>query len=375
MKVLIIIGSYLPGRKAGGPVVTVENMVEVYGDRYDFRVLTKDRDIGEKHRYNSIEDSSTNRMGKAYVKYVSPWDLNIRTIYRYSKGVDVIYICGVFNFYTLYTLLLKRIKEINMKIVVAPMGSLSYGAYNIKKGRKKVWITLCKIMGLFKDVHWAVTSEVERKELESILNIDEKNIYITPDIPQKIELQNIEREKEKGKINIIWLSRICVKKNLLGTIDTISNLSGSIHFDIYGPVEDVKYWELCRVQLEKLPNNVSWKKHEMAERDKVIEAFSNAHVFLFETFSENYGHVIYEALASGCPCVISNMTPWSDLEENGIGYCFELSDRSAFCIAMQKYIEMEKHQFGVISAHCREYAIKHYRSRIASKGYAKLFEE
>jgi hypothetical protein len=41
-------------------------------------------------------------------------------------------------------------------------------------------------------------------------------------------------------------------------------------------------------------------------------------LFLFPTLGENYGHVISEALASGCPVVISDQTPWRNLEAEGI---------------------------------------------------------
>ena len=52
---------------------------------------------------------------------------------------------------------------------------------------------------------------------------------------------------------------------------------------------------------------------------KVIETFSKYDVFLFPTKGENYGHVIFEALAGGCIPIISDQTPWNDIEQAGCG--------------------------------------------------------
>lgn len=39
---------------------------------------------------------------------------------------------------------------------------------------------------------------------------------------------------------------------------------------------------------------------EMVDSQEVVETFSQYDVFLFPTKGENYGHVIFEALAGGC---------------------------------------------------------------------------
>ena len=46
--ILTIIMHYLPGENSGGAVRTAANIVECLGKRYQFLILTKDRDLGEK---------------------------------------------------------------------------------------------------------------------------------------------------------------------------------------------------------------------------------------------------------------------------------------------------------------------------------------
>ncbi len=45
--ILAFIGHYLPGYKAGGPIRTLENMVDALGDEFEFRIVTSDRDLGD----------------------------------------------------------------------------------------------------------------------------------------------------------------------------------------------------------------------------------------------------------------------------------------------------------------------------------------
>ena len=58
--------------------------------------------------------------------------------------------------------------------------------------------------------------------------------------------------------------------------------------------------------------------------------FSGYDAFLFPTFSENYGHVIVEALSVGTLVIISDRTPWNDVEESGVGWAIALDNTIKF---------------------------------------------
>ena len=45
---------------------------------------------------------------------------------------------------------------------------------------------------------------------------------------------------------------------------------------------------------------------------------------------ENFGHVIHEALRAGLPLIISDKTPWQQLEEKGVGWALPLNNPGAF---------------------------------------------
>jgi glycosyltransferase involved in cell wall biosynthesis len=79
--------------------------------------------------------------------------------------------------------------------------------------------------------------------------------------------------------------------------------------------------------------------------DRVNEVFSEHHVFLFPTRGENFGHVILEAFAAGCPVLLSDQTMWRNLTEKRVGWDLSLSDMGGFRDAMHKCIEMDATEY------------------------------
>ena len=78
---------------------------------------------------------------------------------------------------------------------------------------------------------------------------------------------------------------------------------------------------------------------------------------LFPTFGENFGHVIFEALAAGCPILLSDQTPWRGLKEKGCGWDFPLSDHGAFRRCLQQCVDMDAGSFNRLSHGARECAL------------------
>ena len=49
---------YLPGYRAGGPIRTLANMVDRLSDDFAFRIITQDRDAGEREPYADVARDS-----------------------------------------------------------------------------------------------------------------------------------------------------------------------------------------------------------------------------------------------------------------------------------------------------------------------------
>ena len=72
LRILTVVPNYLPGYEAGGPIRTIANMVEWFGDEFTFLIITADRDLGDTQPYTDIRVNEWQRVGKAQVCYLSP---------------------------------------------------------------------------------------------------------------------------------------------------------------------------------------------------------------------------------------------------------------------------------------------------------------
>jgi len=61
---------YLPGFKAGGPIPSVSRIIEM-ADQCEFRVVTRDRDLGDLEPFNDHKPRTLTTVGRAQVLYRS----------------------------------------------------------------------------------------------------------------------------------------------------------------------------------------------------------------------------------------------------------------------------------------------------------------
>ena len=374
-KILIIMGRYLPGYKEGGPVRSTKNLVDQLGDEYDIRVACYDRDSGDEQQYPGIKLYEWNNVGKGQVYYVPERGFTTKVLLDLAKQVDIIYMWGCLNTYTIKVIALKRLGIMKNKVVIASMGLFSPKAFLIKYPKKKIVITLMNVLGFFKNVYWSVTSKMEKEELQQQVWAIDSQIYIAEDLPRVVNPEPIKKSKESSKLKVVWISRIAPKKNLVKAIEILEKCKSCIEFTIYGPVFDESYWEGCQEKLKNLPQNIKWEWKGNLNSENVVETLKLYHVFLFPTLGENFGHVIQEALSAGCPCIISDRTPWQDLYENNAGYVGSLENINGFVQSLEKYAAMNQNEYNLCCISTLDYAVKKSRESIKNTGYRKIFEE
>ena len=373
-KVLILMGRYLPGYKDGGPVRTIKNLTDIFGKEYDIRIMCKDRDHGDLQQYPNIFVDTYNKVGNANVYYVKNEKFKFKNMLNEIKKVDIVYCCGPYNDYAIKAMVLKRLGFFKMPLVIASMGSFSKGALSIKSKKKMIFLNIMKKLGFFKKIVWSVTSVVEKKELKEVIGENVKCI-IAEDLP-RTENFEYQRNKKKENLKIIFLSRICEMKNLLGAIDILISIKDlNIQFDIYGNKEDIDYWEKCERKLYTLPANIKWKYCGECDSEKVLEIFAKYDIFLFPTLGENFGHVINEALIAGCIPIISNNTPWNDIEENNCGKVIPITCKNAYIEAIKYFYNMDNESYKKYIINLKKYIYEKNRKSLRNTGYYKIFNQ
>ena len=373
--ILIITGRYLPGYKDGGPVRSIKNLTDYLGDEYCFKILTCDRDHGDIEPYPNIQVFDWNRVGKADVYYVPPKGFTFKVILKLIEQVDLVYVCGCFNDYAINTLILNRFGRIKKPVVIAAMGLFSPREFRLKYRKKKLFTMVFNIFGVFKNIYWSATSEMEINEIKQQVWAKDNQFLIAEDLPRKVDSTPIYKRKNVGELRVVWISRIAPKKNLIGAIEILRRVKSKVELSIYGPIHVDEYWEDCKKQLKQLPSNISWKYEGNIDSEKVVDVLKEYHVFLFPTLGENYGHVIQEALSAGCACLLSDQTPWKNIEEYGVGFVFKVNEIDEFVSAIENYAEMSELDMQSISDHAVFYAKKYSNDKIHDTGYRKIFDE
>jgi len=348
--VLILVGSYLPGYKAGGPIRSIAALVNALGDEFRFRIVTADRDLGDATPYDGITPDSWNTVGKAEVYYLSPRNLSFLALGRLIRTThfDAMYLNSFFSpVFSIKPVILQLLGLIPKKsTLLAPRGEFSPGALNLKSGKKFLYMSLARFFHFYNGISWHASSMYEKNDILTMLPRinaadDDIPVFTAPVLTVSDCCTADTRSKRKGSLKAVFLSRISPKKNLEFALSLLNGITGTVMLDIYGPREDSLYWNRCEKLIDAMPDTIHVTYRGMLPHDKVQETLAGYDLFLFPTLGENFGHVIIESLTSGCPVLISDQTPWRDLMEKGVGWDLPLDRPDLFREALQSCIDMD----------------------------------
>lgn len=329
MNIIVFANYYLPGYKGGGPVKTINNLIDQLGNEINFKLVTSDRDLGNSLPYESIRCSAWNKVGNAEVFYIQPGFVGYKQLSKIlnKKNHDIIYINSFFS--TRFSFLPILIaKATNKKTILGPRGEFSEGALSLKAQKKRIFIKVYKSLNLHRGTIFQASSDYEAEDIRKALgsNVD---IFIAEDIGaqefvEALPIRNIDT------LSIVFVSRISPMKNLLTALKILKKAQHFVTYDIYGPIEDEEYWAKCEAVIEMLPTNIQVKYKGELYPNEVLSTLSEYDAFFMPTKGENYGHVIAEALCAGLPILIADTTPWRNLQELGIGWDLPLNNPKAF---------------------------------------------
>ena len=368
MKILIVMSGFFPGQKYGGPPVSVDNFCTLMKE-HDCYIVTRNHDMGESTPYSNVT-SGWNDRGNCKVQYLTDKEYGYKKYEDVIKGIhpDIIYLQGLFQYCVIPCLFLA--KKYNTPVLLAPRGELCTGAF--KKRYKKIpYIIFLKMFGLLKNVKFQSTSEEETDGIMKRLSVEKERIYFLSNIPSIPANKTFKTEKKPGEASFIFLSRIVPKKNLLSAINYMAEIKGKVQFDIYGALEDPAYWKECQKRISQLPDNIKVEYKGLVSHDQVHDTFRKYDAFLFPTLSENYGHVIAEAMSVGCPVIISDQVPWVDVEAHKAGWALPLEQPEMFIKAIQCIVDSDCNEETLL----RENSIRYFDLKLQIIELRKTYQK
>ena len=349
---------YLPGYKAGGPIQSCSNLIAHLGKEYDFSVVTRDTDYCETIPYANIKSNEWNIVDGTRVYYFSSDTLNKKNIQHLlnTENYDTVYLNGIFSFY--FSLLpLYLLRGSNKRCIVAARGMLAANALHIKGIKKQLFLFVSKFTGLFSKVIFHATNENERSDISK--NFKNVSVIVAANLPQKITLElKPNKEKLVGSIKLVNIARIAPEKNLKYALEVLTQVKGNVELDIYGPVYKPDYWDECKAIIESLQKNIVVNYKGSVESTAVISTLSKYHFMIMPTLGENFGHIILQAMSTGCPVIISDNTMWRNLYEQHCGWDISLNSREKYVAAIEEAIAMSDIEYEKMSEAAFAYAKK-----------------
>lgn len=368
-KILILSDFYLPGYKSGGAVRTLVSMVERMSDEFEFAVITRNHDgWGDFSPYPSVKTGEWNLIEGVRAFYFGKDGLSGGQLKKLWAEVnpDAVFAVSFFSSLTTKALTMRRLKQLpDIPFILAPQGELSAGALKIKSNKKRFFLTVTKNLGIYRNLIWKASSEGEKAEIVRVLG-NSREIKIVPDLTPKIILPDYAFEqkppKKSGAARFIFLSRVNRKKNLSHALRAFREIKGDVVFDVFGAHDDEIYWQECQELIKELPPNVRIAVHGSIDYADVLATMRNYHFFILPTHNENFGHVVLEALATGCPVLLSENTPWRDLETKKIGWDLPLEKMDEWRKTLQKCVDMSTEEFQEMANAARSFSLEWLRA-------------
>jgi glycosyltransferase involved in cell wall biosynthesis len=133
------------------------------------------------------------------------------------------------------------------------------------------------------------------------------------------------------------------------------------------------YLKECEDIIKKLPSNINVNIAGEIPSHLIKEKLQENDFFILPTLGENFGHAIYEALSSGTPVIISDKTPWRNLEQHKAGWDISLNKPEKFIKVLNKCAAMDNDEYQEWRNGAYNFAKKYYEENNVIEKYLEMF--
>lgn len=251
---------------------------------------------------------------------------------QHLESFDIVHIHGLYRFPVTYTAW--RARKTGVPYIITPHGSLDPFLYRQSRFGKMA-LPLKRLYERLFDIpnlnHAAAIHYTTQEEAEgaAFLGLRAKPVIV----PNGIDWESYADLPEKGAFRIglglseqtpliLFLGRINFTKGLdllVPAFALVAQQYAEARLAIVGPDNEgygLKVRKWCRDQ--GIQDKVFFVGHFGPE--EVKQAYVDADVFVLPSYTENFGMTVVEAMACGCPVVISDQVNiWREVQEEGAG--------------------------------------------------------
>ena len=326
MKILHVVPTYYPAVRYGGPIVSVRGLVRSLAARgHDVHVYTTNVD-GPSNTDLPLS-SLLNLDGVSVWYFPTAMGRRVyrspsmgRALYMNITDFDIVHTHSVFLWPT--TIAARAARTHNIPHVLAPRGMLVASLIRRKSWlAKRAWIAAFERRNIEAAAALHATSQQEADDIER-LGLTYQRMIIVPngtEFPDSTSAKNRNKESAiRERPTILFLGRVNWKKGLDRLIRAMSHLRGA-HLVVAGD-EDEGYRNTLEALAGQLGVGSRVRFLGPVHGARKWELLESAQVLALPSYSENFGNVILEAMAAGCPVVVTPEVGLADVvHESGAG--------------------------------------------------------
>jgi len=312
-------------KQHGGPSQSVTGLCDSIASLNQRVILVAQKKITEQlsdlilPHNSSVELILYNSFRKVRVTYTLGYK-NKLSSYLINRQISIIHNHGLWLQCNHQSAVVAR--QFNIPYIVSPRGMMEPWAFAYNAWKKKIVWFLWQKQVLENATAFCATSE---QEAESIRSLGFKQpIAIIPngvDLPQLHLRQDLELSAIRYAL---FLSRIHPKKGLINLVKAWSQaVPEGWKAIIAGPDENGHQLEIKQEIAAAGLHNV-FEFVGSVEGEQKNQLYRKASLFILPTFSENFGIVVAEALASGTPVITTKGAPWEGLITHNCGWWVDI---------------------------------------------------
>jgi len=259
---------------------------------------------------------------------------------RQNNNIDVLNVHGIYGLYALVSILFAL--SSGCRLVISTRGMI-----NRKNFLKQASFTKALFVRFLrflirgkKNLTIHVTSETELEFVQPLFC--NNKIVLAPNLPrfgpEVFPVYAVLPRRQRKRL--LYFGRCSKAKNLNLLVDWWAS-----HYELMGNM-----WELCicgPVESDMRDRLVQLQTRDIVtllpavyETNDVIELFGTADASVHPSFSENFGHSIYESLRLGIPCIVTEDCPWSGMvRECSAGMVFKVGPEN-FWGVLEKFLKL-----------------------------------